>query len=69
MPEETDYVRVKPGGSALSQNDHINALLRDREQCEDAAQCISGRSNNKEDDDEDEVTYTHVIIKPKHGIK
>ncbi|XP_049427012.1 uncharacterized protein LOC125885493 isoform X2 [Epinephelus fuscoguttatus] len=102
MPEETDYIRVKPGGAAWSQN--VPALLRDRDQfgtdglplCnddnvpglgrenkvghmsktntdnvvtkqfEDAAQSSSGCSDKENDD---EVTYTHVIIKPKHRLK
>ena len=79
MPEERAYVIVKPRGSTRSGN--VNALLRDSEQfgrvkthtddevtkqCKETAQSSSERTNNTEDDDEDEITYTDVFIKPKH---
>ncbi|KAL7407619.1 hypothetical protein ABVT39_011093 [Epinephelus coioides] len=100
MPEETDYIRVKPGGAAWSQN--VPALLRDRDQfgtdglplCNDDNVPGLGRENKvghmsktntdhvvakqfedaaqsecSDKENDDEVTYTHVIIKPKHRLK
>ncbi|XP_068567773.1 uncharacterized protein [Cebidichthys violaceus] len=67
--KETDYVGVQPGEAACSQN--VHAVQRDSEQLDQGGLPLRNCDNvsGLEDGDEDEVTYTHVIIKPKHQNK
>lgn len=59
--EETDYVRVKPGVSAHSQDTGEVGYTK-KTVSENVAQKNSEQSHDS-DDEEDEVTYTHVTFK------
>ncbi|XP_070709502.1 uncharacterized protein [Pempheris klunzingeri] len=75
-PEKTDYVRVKPGGAAWAADNCINMSgVSRKDEAGNTSETNTGggarsslvQDNDMEDDEEDEVTYTHVIIKPKVG--